>query len=544
MSPLVARPISAELSLREERLERAQTPAPSAVRSRLLEPAAIFAIAYAVYAAFGIWSALGLQVVLGDAEARLEHAFSVFWNDPSKLAAIGFYWPPLQTLVLLPMAAVKPLATSLVALPLTSALFGAGLLVVLDRALTTLELDRALRWVLVAAFGLNPMIFFYAVNGMAEILYLFFLTLAMALFVRWASTPRWHDLPLVGFAFAFGVLSRYEVGAWLPLVLVAVVAVLMTRRVAVPQIEAALLAIVVPVGYALLLWTFLTWEILGDPLAWFKALFPRSAGTTAATPEPLGGLILDALQIHLTLFAPAVAVAALVLVVAVRRRNIVGLALGAGLLLNLATTLFILVRSQSTTFLELRYNMRGMPLVLLALGWLLMTVAPARRRIAGLAAVAAIVLAIPATAWTMLTSDHVGAERVFLRALLYGETVGYVDEQRTVAEFIRERVPGRDRVLTDDAQTFGIALLDGHPERYVDRIDVGDDVWLRIRDHPIGRVDYFLVRRDPSGSDLIAQRYPGLNDPSHPLPSFTRAVFEHGRYVLYAIDWQRPPHGR
>lgn len=544
MSPLVARPLTAAVSLRQEQIERAQTPAPSTARSRLLEPAAIFTIAYTVYAAFGIWSTLGLQVVLGDAEARLEHAYSVFWNDPSKLAAIGFYWPPLQTLVLLPMAAVKPLATSLVALPLTSALFGAGLLVVLDRALTTLELDRWLRWALVAAFGLNPMIFFYAVNGMAEILYLFLLTLAMALFVRWARAPRWHDLPLVGFAFAFGVLSRYEVGAWLPLVLVAVVAVLMTRRVAVAQIEAALLALIIPVGYALLLWTFLTWEILGDPLAWFKALFPRSAGTTAASPEPLGGLIVDALQIHLTLFAPAVVVAALVLTVAVRRRSIVGLALGASLLLNLATTLFILVRSQSTTFLELRYNMRGMPLVLIGLGWLLMTFAPARRRVAGMAAVAGVALAIPVTGWTMLTNDHVGAERVFLRAVLYGETVNYVDEQRAVAELIRERIPGRDRVLTDDAQTFGIALLDGHPERYIDRIDVGDMAWLRLRDHPVGRVSYFLVRRDPLGSDLIAQRYPGLNDPSRPAPTFAREVFQQGRYVLYAIDWQRPPHGR
>lgn len=483
-------------------------------------------------------------MVLGDAEARLEHAFSVLWNDPSKLAAIGFYWPPFQTLVLLPLAAVKPVATSLVALPLTSALFGAGLLVVLDRALTTLELDRWLRWALVAAFGLNPMIFFYAVNGMAEILYLFFLTLGMALFVRWARMPRWHDLPLVGFAFACGVLSRYEVGAWLPLVLVAVVAVLMSRRVAVLQIEAAVLAVVIPVGYALLLWTFLTWEILGDPLGWFKALFPRSAGTTAAAPEPLGGLILDAVQIHLTLFAPTVFVAALALTVAIRRRSIVGGVLGASLLLNLATTLFILVRSQSTTFLELRYNMRTIPLVLIALGWLLLTVPPARRRLAGFTAVAALVLAIPVTGWTMLTSDHVGAERVFLRALLYDEATDYVDEQRTVAEFIRARVPGRNRVLTDDAQTFGIALIDGHPERYLDRIDVGDDAWRRIRDNPVGRVDYFLIRRGGSGTDLIAQRYPGLSDPSRPAPTFARQVFRNGRYVLFAIDWQRASHGR
>lgn len=544
MSPLVTRPLPPAIELRQERARQRQEPELSSLRSRFLEPVLVFAAAFAVYGGVGIWAAVGLEVVLGDAEARLEHAFSVFWNDPSKLAAIGFYWPPLQTLVLLPMAAVKPLAMSLVALPLTSALFGAGLLVVLDRSLISLGIERALRWALVAVFGLNPMIFFYAVNGMAESLYLFFLTLALALFVRWARHPHWHDLPLIGLAFAFGVLSRYEVGVWLPLVLVAVVAILMRRRADVPQIESAILALVLPVGYALLLWTFLTWSILGDPLGWLKALFPRSAGTTSAVPEPLTGLVLDALEIHLTLFLPAAAVAAVVLTVAVRRRSMVGLALGASLVLNLVTTLLILLRSQSTTFLELRYNMRGMPLVLLALGWLLMTLAPARRRLAGVAAVGLLVLAIPATAWTMLTNEHVGAERVFLRALLSLESTGFVDEQRTMAEFIREHVPGKNRVLTDDAKTFGIALLDGHPARYVDRIDVGDETWLELRDHPIGRIDYFLVRRDPAGPDLIAIRYPGLHDESLALPSFTRVIFVHGQYALYAIDWQRTPRGR
>ena len=55
-----------------------------------------------------------------DGEARLAHAFFALWNQPAKLAAIGTYWPPLETLALLPFAAIRPLATSLVALPLSS----------------------------------------------------------------------------------------------------------------------------------------------------------------------------------------------------------------------------------------------------------------------------------------------------------------------------------------------------------------------------------------------------------------------------------------
>ena len=69
----------------------------------------------------------------------------------------------------LPLAAIKPLATSLVALPLTSAVFGGLLLVVIERLLGLTGLSRPRRYALVAAFGANPMIAFYASNGMAEI---------------------------------------------------------------------------------------------------------------------------------------------------------------------------------------------------------------------------------------------------------------------------------------------------------------------------------------------------------------------------------------
>src|SRR5450755_1488328 len=86
----------------------------------------LFLASFIVYAAIGYKVVVLQHVVVPDGWARLAHAYFVFHNHPPKLAAIGFIWPPLMTLVFLPLAWITPLATSLAALPLTSAFFGAA----------------------------------------------------------------------------------------------------------------------------------------------------------------------------------------------------------------------------------------------------------------------------------------------------------------------------------------------------------------------------------------------------------------------------------
>lgn len=486
--------------------------------------------------------------MLGDAEARLQHAFFIWANDPGKLAAIGFYWPPIQTLVLVPLAAIKPLATSLLALPLTSAAFGAGTIVVLDRALVVAGVERALRWSLIVAFALNPMILFYSANGMAEIVYLFFLTVALYLFLRWSLGPRWQDLVLCGAAFGFAVLSRYEVGFWLPLVVVGVLARLAQRRAAVAQLEASFIALVVPAIYGLALWSYITWTIIGDPLGWLKVLIPKTQEenpvVAAAAPET-GHLLAEVFKVHATLYPPTFILSAILFFVAYRRRSIIAAIFGAAVLVNLLSEVAILLRSANTVYLELRYNMRAMPVAVIAIAFLLASLPPARRRLGGLAALALLMLAIPASAATMLTSPWVGQDRQFMRSLLYGET-GSIANQRSMARYVREHVQGRNVVLTDDAQTFGIQLLDGNPTRYFDRVDFGDQRWAEVRDRlfsqgePVAGVRYVLVRRDPLLGDLIASPYPSLAT-TKGVPDFLRLEFANPNYALYRVV--RTPRG-
>ena len=146
---------------------------------------AAFLCLYAAYGSLGYRLVVVQHVIVGDAVARLAHAFFVFYGAPAKVVSIGFVWPPIMTAVFLPFAAIKPLATSLAALPLTSAFFGALLVISIEKALARLGCGLALRLALVALFALNPMTIFYATNGMAEIVYLTFLVLAIDSFMAW-----------------------------------------------------------------------------------------------------------------------------------------------------------------------------------------------------------------------------------------------------------------------------------------------------------------------------------------------------------------------
>jgi len=542
VSPLVVRPAPPAAELRAERFKLGRATIASRGELGWREPLIIFGLFYALFAAVGCVLTLHHEIVLGDAEARLQHAFFIWANDPGKLTAIGFYWPPLQTLVLVPLAAIKPLATSLLALPLTSAAFGAGTVVVLDRALVIAGVERALRWSLIAAFALNPMILFYSANGMAEIVYLFFLTVALYLFLRWSVEPRWQDLVLCGAAFGFAVLSRYETGFWLPLVVVGVLACLAQGRVAITQLEASFISLVVPAIYGLALWSYVTWTIIGDPLGWLKILIPKTPEenpVVAAVAPDTVNLLAEVVKVHATLYPATFILATILFVVAYRTRSIVAAIFGAAVLVNLLSEVAILLRSSNTIYLELRYNMRAMPVAVIAIAFLLASLPPARRRLGGVAALALLVLAIPASAATMLTSPWVGQDRQFMRSLLYGETSS-IENQRTMATYVREHVRGKNVVFTDDAQTFGVQLLDGSPTRYFDRVDFGDERWTEVRDRlflrreAVDGVRYILVRRDPLLGDLIAVPYPSLGT-TIGVPDFLRLEFANANYALYRI---------
>jgi hypothetical protein len=509
----------------------------------LLENLALFTGAAAAYTTLGIWIVLHKHVLVFDGLSRLSHAYFVWWNAPPKLTAIGFVWPPVSTLVFLPFTLVKPLATSLVALPLTSAVFGALLLVMLNRLFTLVRMPAWQRYPIVLVFGVNPMIAFYAGNGMAEIVYLFLLVGAIYSFMRWYLTRTAGNLIFAAVFFALGILSRYEVFTWAVVLTVSLALISIRQRVSRSELEATLLTYLAPISYGVGLWLFFNWMILGSPLYFLHQQAPgapvspgQAAPAIVHTKLGLAGVAEKLLALNWQLFPPTLLVLLALLVVFVQRRDLMTMSLIVMIGLNAAFTWLIVVASGAESYLQLRYNMRAMPIALAGVAWLYL-LARRRQRVAvwGVTLVALLV-SVPVTARTMETFRIQFREAAFVHAV---EGRGKLRDQlggaRQAARYVTEHVHRKNAVLTDDSETFAAMLLSGRPDLFFDRIDRGDSGWQAALDAPFGKVDYVLVI--PGGPDLIVRRYPKIASGGQ--AGFT-PVFRAGKYVLVRVS-ARPP---
>lgn len=486
------------------------------------ESASVWLLAFAAYLLLGFWVTVHLHVAPGDGISRLTHAYYVFWNVPAKLAAIGFVWPPLITVVFLPLVAIKPLATGLWALPIMSAFFGAGLLATLQAALRRSGMTAVERTVLVLLFAANPLVAFYSSNGMSEVVGWWFLTLAVASFVRWYVEAMPRRLIATGIFLALAALTRYELVLWAAVVVVAIGATVWRRSRDLPEFEASAVAVIAPVAYALGAWSFLNWQIVGSAFAWLHSERTQTFETYAASTHPFGHVTLaKAANVvfpeNAKLFPLVLAAAVSAVVAGIVWRSVMGIALAAMLLLNAFVTIVLATATDAPHLFELRLNVRPMPLVLLTVGWLYATSRSALvRRGIWLAAAVGLAISIPLTWHTMRTFAFRLDEPQFARALVTGRDQAHrmtgidpVEDQR-MARYVDAHVQGENAILTDDVQTFGVVLATGRPGMFLDRIDLGDAFWLEIAHAPYGHVQYLLLSW--LGADRLRQLYPRIYD--------------------------------
>jgi hypothetical protein len=517
----------------------------------------VFGLFAILYVALGYHVIIDQHVVVFDATARLAHAFFVLWNAPPKLAAIGFVWAPISTLIFIPFVAFKAMGSSLLALPLCSGLFAALLMTILYRTTVYMGMRWYQRIPIIALFGLNPMILFYAVNGMSETSYLALLSAATLFFVRWYRTNEPHLLALTATTLTIAFLDRYELFAFAVIVAFAVPVTLMLRRRSGLEIEGSVLSFLAPVIYGVGLWVFFNYVILGDPLFWLKNQTPGATNgaqhsTQVVQHIPTGELARRVLDLNYSLFPLVVFVVPCLLVAAALRRNLMALWLALLCCANAVSTFLLIYQSGAQGLMQLRYNMRAMPLVIVGAAWLFyLGRARLTRWLVWAATVAMLALSLPVTWHTMQTYPAQYEENVFVRALSQGgdqeasSSIGsyYVGNEpdRDMARFITQHVPlHEDAILTDDGQTFGVMLASGRPDVFLDRIDKGDAVWKRLLERPHGRVTYILVARFAPGLDEVQRRYPSML--SQALPG-SWVVYANSRYVLYGVA-RRRPHSR
>jgi hypothetical protein len=506
----------------------------------------IAAIAAVIYAVVGYFTVVNGHVVQFDAFERLADAYMAWWNDPPKLAAIGLSVAPVGTLVFLGPALIKPLATSLVVLPLITAVFGGATLAMLNTLMARCGLGRLVRIAVVVLIGINPMFAFYAGNGSPQAIGLFFAAAALLALLSWNITDETRYLVGAGMAVGVAVMVDYTYLAWALALMLAIAFVGPGARGGQTKLRSSLLLYLTPVFYSVLVWSILNAVILESPFQWLEIGAVQSApnldSAIAQIPAALGTSLGDLAEVVFGVAPLAFIALPLLAVSAFGRRDALGFGLIGVLLIGAGAIVGTALLEDRASFVSLSTALPLLIASIAAISWLF-RVESTWRFVLVLAVLAGVVLAIPLSWNAMRSYDYQDQEQAFTRFLetrdsqegsssLGGYRVG-IDPELGMADYINNRLdPKSNSILTDSSVTYGVILLSGKPELFVDRADYDEGEWLTIRDHPFDKVQYMLVANNGS-ADLVRKRYPGLDLGAQPglVP-----IFHTDRYVLVQLE--------
>ena len=174
----------------------------------------VYLLAFGVYLIVALLLDFKYRTFALDAFSRMANGFYILYSRDPHLAAVGFVWEPLQSMADMVLLLGNHLWPSLshndMAGSLVSALSMAGAAYQMWAALREWGVSRAPRLVLNAFFALNPMILYYAGNGMSEGLYLFTLMASTRYLLRWMRDGNLRSLAYSAVALGFCYLTRNE----------------------------------------------------------------------------------------------------------------------------------------------------------------------------------------------------------------------------------------------------------------------------------------------------------------------------------------------
>lgn len=481
----------------------------------------IFLCFFILYAALSYCFAYVLEIYHNDALARTALAFfTVYGRDPH-LAAIGFVWQPLPSLLQVPfIQLLKPLNLMFLAAPLVSSICGAlcvsliyktgQLLFTPAKTYTTL--------LITLLFGLNPLIILYSANGTSEMIFLLSTLLSSYFLIRYYYSHNQTNLLLAGFAISLSFWSRYEA---IPAFLGSLVVLFLNSKVLKgtnSRLESTLLQFGLPFLYSIFLWIFVNWLIMKNPFYFLSSPYSNAAYTSVfrsgtGVLENSYFSIFNSISyvINRTLFLAPVIWLLPVLGIPVtqssnnRLKNL--------LLLTFLTFPFIAILVfhsyqlfKGESFGWLRFFIYAIPL-----GTFFAFYLARRHVITGVLAISLMTVGIYTT-WYAMNDGRIGSEEnSFTKKLTNPEiTLDFSRtflDQKQIAWFM-DNNPGI--ILIDSGEGFAIPMFSKNPERFVITSDT--DYKEVVQNYP-AKVDWIIIHKpkpENPNQNLIYQSYPGI----------------------------------
>ncbi len=489
----------------------------------------LFLVCLSAYLGLGMYLCLVKRYMPYDALSRLVSAWLVWSGTQTKLATIGFVWPPIPTLALLPLSWIPILVQSWMVLVIVSAFSMAISVVLVYRILEQCRVDGAWRWIFSLLYGLNPLTVVFAVNGMSEAILVPACLAAFYAFLRFWNSNRNMDLIFAAFFFGLLPLIRYEFAV----VSAAAGALLIVHCWAVRAnrpapafrefLEGRLLAFSSMAIYPIFLWCTASWMIMGNPI--YFLVNDRSATSLAGSEMSGFGVtpgLTNALRIifqaWFLVFPIGLLAIGILLFISINKRSWKYLGF-ATISLVIPVLQFVLLLLQKNIPL-LRYFTTAIPfgflLTALAIGGLRSEYRLSSTRVNWMSALAVLLVFASnvATAYTLKTYPYQDMERQTWRGLVTPEIVKDVSftEAYQYGQALVSTVKPGSRVLIDTYQYgFGVMLGANNPKLFMDFTDSNYDQAIL---NPAKFADYVLVPQAEGRGSLysINREFPNLHD--------------------------------
>jgi Dolichyl-phosphate-mannose-protein mannosyltransferase len=485
---------------------------PSEARTKVRRCWEIWALAVLsaiLYVVVAIWMRYSMHYAIGDSLARTAGAEYVLFSRDPHLAALGSVWLPLPTFIQIPFVLfLKPFGQVELAGPVSTALCTVATTLIIVRLCRLLDLGRAATFAIALAWAANPVIVFYAANGMSEASSFVFVALMMLGYLGWVRLNQTSYLVILAMGLAGAVLVRYEA-----LGLVPVMALLAAgERKSWRHSLSTILVVALPAVGAFTLWVLSSLILRGDAFYWLKADSVGAARPTYAAWLPSQHDVLGTLVFALRwtiIFGPVLVVLVLMLARRGRTRGTLGILVAAGVF---PMTHFLLLLEGKSWGIP-RYFATAALFAAVAAAWLA-SAGPGARwlRMGWQAAIVAVLLLGAITGPIALTSPVATADEA--EARIFGSfnatqpQVGVSaseqnpDRWRTLAADLDPELAHGKTVLVDTTQGFPVVLFSHYPSGFVIPSD-GD--FQSILADPTGRVDYALTFPQALASDVVGQ---------------------------------------
>lgn len=500
--------------------------ASGAIKRRLLL-AVLFLLVFAVEFALGFHYAYTLDYTHSDAMSRVANAFYVLYSRDPHLAAIGFVWNPLPSLVNILFLLLYPIfpevASHGLAGVLMSSLFAAGTAVLLASEGLRYRLGTATSVLLALLYCLNPFVLLFGSNGLSDAPFHFFTMWTVISFARWLNDEKPFGMVAASFTLSMAFWTRYEAvpfGAAL-FAAVLVATMLKHRRSALKPIEqrrwkyqwmrgeGTLVLLMTPVVYSGLLWIWWNYLLMGNPLYFLNSEYSNvaQAGILMENEEYVrmqGNPWLAFVTAAQKTAYYAVPLGVIVLIRLFSRRLFRWDLLILILMFVSIPALQYVMLLKGTTFAWFRYFMYGFPITV---AWLPYELSQIKWRAAGRILVFAGLLGSAVLLTFAMTNPKIAPDEHTYITL--GSHYEDMKLEKSIADYLNAELP-EAVVMMDSYSAYRIIVKSRNPQRYV---ITSDRIFRDAMSNPANYgVEYILIPRPSSESigSAIIVTYPNL----------------------------------